>query len=99
MGKQLALKAAPAAPDSAPVLDTRAHAYTTEGDAAKAIEVQTQVVDLMPRAINYRIQLSRFHLQAGDKKKAREELERNRNQLGAAPLPEEARSLLQQLGG
>ncbi len=97
--KQFALKAAQAAPYSAPVLDTLAQAFAAEGNAAKAVEVQTQVVALMPRAINYRIQLTRFHLQAGDKKKVREELERIRSQLGTAPMPAEVQSLLQQVGG
>lgn len=97
--KQLALKAAQAAPYSAPVLDTLAQAFAAEGNAAKAVEVQTQVVDLMPRAINYRIQLARFHLQAGDKKKAREELERIRNQLGTGPMPADVQALAQRLDG
>jgi Flp pilus assembly protein TadD len=97
--KALALKAVQAAPYSAPVLDTLAHAFAAEGNAAKAVEIQTQVVELMPRATTYRVHLARFHLQAGDRKKAEEELDRLLAQLDGAPLPADVKALQQQLRG
>lgn len=63
------------APDSAPFQDTLAFCLAAENQLARAIEVQTRAVDLAPAAPNFRLQLARLHLRAGDKDAAIIQLE------------------------
>jgi putative PEP-CTERM system TPR-repeat lipoprotein len=95
----LAKKAAEVAPYSPAVLDTLAAAYDASGNAGKAAEVQGMAVDLVPRAQPYRLRLVQYLLNAGDKTKARQELERVQDQLGGNPPSELMRNLQQKLRG
>jgi predicted Zn-dependent protease len=89
----LALAASKAAPYSPPILDTLAQAYAARSDLKKALQWQSMSVAMSPRNPVYRINLVKLHLQAGEKKEAREELERMQSQWGTAPLPAEVAKL------
>ena len=62
------------APKSAPVMDTLALALAAEQQLPRAVDVQKQAVAAAPEAYNFRLQLARLMLQAGDKATARSEL-------------------------
>lgn len=72
----MALRAQRLAPGSASVLDTLAQAHAAARQWTKAIEWQSRAVALQPRNGELRLRLARWHLEAGDKPKAREELQR-----------------------
>ena len=71
----LAEQALQRAPKAAAVMDTLAFSLAAEQQLPRAIEVQTQAVAAAPQAHQFRLQLARFYLQAGDKAKARTELD------------------------
>ena len=71
----LAEEATKLVPDRAPLLDTLAAALAAEGQLPKAIEVQARAVARAPTDSSMRLNLARYYLKAGDKTKARTELE------------------------
>jgi putative PEP-CTERM system TPR-repeat lipoprotein len=95
----LAEKALQKAPRSAAVLDTLAYTLAAEQKLPRAIEVQARAVAAAPTAPQFRLQLAKLHLQAGDKPSARTELQALA-QLGAAfSRQAEVSELLKQAGG
>ena len=71
----MAERAVKLAPDRAALMDTLALSYAQENQAAKAVELQTKVVAKAPEVPDYRLNLARFQLQAGNKDAARTELQ------------------------
>jgi putative PEP-CTERM system TPR-repeat lipoprotein len=71
----LAEQALQRAPKAAAVMDTLAFSLAAEQQLPRAIEVQVQAVAAAPQAHQFRLQLAKLHLQAGDKAKARTELD------------------------
>lgn len=96
---RLARKAADAQPDSAPLLDTLAQALHATGDTRGAVTAQAMAVDLAPREAAFRLALARLLMAAGERRKAREELERLTTADANHPHTGEARKLLAELGG
>lgn len=92
----MAVAAAKAAPYSPPIMDTVAHAYAEGGNTKKALEWQSRAVQMAPKVLAYRLQLVKLHLKAGEKKDARDELERALAQVGSGPVPAEAKALAAQ---
>jgi len=72
----MADRAAALAPKNPSVLDTLAQAQAEEGQLPKAIVTAKQVLVLAPNAPRYRLSLAKLYLRAGDKSKARDELQR-----------------------
>ena len=71
-----AQKAVQLAPWSSDCLDTLAAAYAAAGQMNRAKETQAKAVALAPQHGQFRLTLSRYLINAGDKDKAREELEK-----------------------
>lgn len=95
----MAEKAFAKAPKSPAVMDTLAYTLAAEQKWPRAIELQTQAVAASPDSAQFRLQLARLHLQAGDKPSARTELQ-TLAKLGAAyPRQAEVTELLKQAGG
>ena len=85
-------------PDSPLLMDTLALSLASEHQLAKAISLQAKVVAMAPGAPQYRLQLAKFQLQAGDKASARIELD-TLSRLGAAfPRQAEVAELLKASG-
>ena len=72
----LAERAVRLAPNQPALLDTLAGALAAEQKLPKAIDMQTLAVQLAPDVGGYRLALAKLMLQAGDKVKARVELDR-----------------------
>ncbi len=72
----LAEQALKQAPKAAAVMDTLAFSLAAEQQLPRAIEVQSQAVAAAPEAPQFRLQLAKLHLQAGDKPSARTELDK-----------------------
>ncbi len=72
----LAQRAAAAAPDEPAVLDTLAQALAASGEVDDAIETQSRAVRLAPATAELRLSLARLLLQAGEKARAKTELQR-----------------------
>ncbi len=70
----LAEQALKGAPKSGAVMDTLALALAAENQLPRAVDVQKQAVAATPQAHNFRLQLAKLMLQAGDKANARSEL-------------------------
>ncbi len=70
----LAEKAQKLAPASAAVMDTLAFTLAAENQLPRALVVQAQAVTSAPDAPQFRLQLAKLQLQAGDKASARTEL-------------------------
>jgi cellulose synthase operon protein C len=70
----LAEQALQQAPKAASVLDTLALALASENNLKRALEVQRQAVSAAPDNPNFRLQLAKLLVQAGDKASARSEL-------------------------
>jgi len=92
----LAEKALQRAPKSPAVMDTLAFTLAAENQLPRAIEVQTQAVAAAPEAHQFRLQLARLQLQAGDKAAARTELEKLAKLGSAFPRQGEVSELLKQ---
>ncbi|CAD5374585.1 putative PEP-CTERM system TPR-repeat lipoprotein [Rubrivivax sp. A210] len=90
----MAQRAVRGAPDLAPAVDTLALAYAANAHLDKAIEWQKRAVALAPKTGLFRLQLARFHLRAGEKDKAREQLMRLQDQGSDFPAQDEVRRLL-----
>ena len=95
----MAEKALQKAPKSSAVMDTLAFALAAEQQLPRAIEVQTQAVAAAPAAPQFRLQLARLHLQAGDKPSALTELQTLAKLGPAFPRQAEVTDLLKQAGG
>lgn len=72
----LAEKANKLAPGRAPFMDTLAEVLATQGNLAKAIDVQKAAVALDPELHLHRLHLAKYYASAGRKSDAREELKR-----------------------
>jgi cellulose synthase operon protein C len=70
----LAERAVKLAPDQPLLMDTLALAYAQENQVEKAVELQTRTVKMAPGVHDYRLNLARLRLQAGDVPGARLEL-------------------------
>jgi putative PEP-CTERM system TPR-repeat lipoprotein len=68
-------KANQLAPNQPPLMDTWAMLLSEKGQHAKAIELQNKALSAQPTNNGYRLNLARIYLAAGDKAKARTELE------------------------
>lgn len=80
---ELAQHAVNLAPAQAVIVDTLAFALASDDQAQKALAAQKRAVELSPADDNFRLNLARIAVQAGDKELARKELERLRS-LGTA---------------
>jgi putative PEP-CTERM system TPR-repeat lipoprotein len=72
----LAERAVKAAPNQPPLMDTLALALAAESQLPRALELQKKAVELAPEAPMFRLTLAKLQLQAGEKAKARIELEK-----------------------
>ena len=70
----MAEKALALSSDAPALMDTLAFCLAAEGQLPRALEVQAKVVAAAPDAAQFRLQLAKLHLQAGDKPSARTEL-------------------------
>lgn len=98
-GVALAEKALKYNPGTPALLDTLAFALAVEQQLPRAIEVQSQAVAASPNQPQYRLQLARLQLQAGDKVNARLELARLAKLGAAFPKQDEVAALLKEAGG
>ncbi len=73
---EVAVSAVRLEPWNAEILDTLAFAYAVAGKKEKAVQAQTRAVVLAPQSGQLRLNLSRLLLAAGEKTKAREELQK-----------------------
>ena len=98
-GTELADKAVKLAPGQPALLDTLALCLATDKDPKKAVEVQTKAVALAPEAPQFRLQLAKYQIQAGDRPSARTELQKL-SKLGSGFAKQaEVAELLKQTGG
>lgn len=97
-GVALAERALKTAPDAPAMLDTLALAQAAENQLAKAVETQAKAVKLAPDAPQYRLQLARLQVQAGDKASARGELQTLAALGDKFPRQAEVAELLKSLG-
>ena len=95
----LAEKALQKAPKSPAVMDTLAYALAADQQLPRAIKVQAQAVAAAPASPQFRLQLAKLHLQAGDKPGARTELQALAKLGTAYPRQAEVSDLLKQAGG
>lgn len=93
---ELAEKANAMRPDSPALMDTLALALAADGKLDRAITLEKQAVDLAPEGHQYRLNLARFMVQAGDKAGAREHLEQLSRHGDKFARQDEVRSLLSQ---
>lgn len=71
----VAERAVAAAPGQLAFQDTLALALSHENQHAKAIELQKQTIAKAPQALSFRLTLAKIYLQAGEKARARSELD------------------------
>ena len=95
----LAEQAYKRAPKSPAVLDTLAFTLAADKQLPRAIELQTQAVAAAPDAPQFRLQLAKLHIQAGDKPSARDELAKLAKLGEAYPRQAEVAELLKSTGG
>jgi len=93
----LAERAVKAAPDRAPLLDTLATAQAAEGQVGKAIETQKRALVLRPDEPGLRLNLAAHYVQNGDKRQAKEELDRLAAMGDRFPRQAEVEALLKKL--
>jgi len=72
----LAEKAVQLAPKQAPFLDTLSSVLEAENKLPRAIEVQSQALELQPQNHDLRLRLAKLYLKSGDKRLAAAELNR-----------------------
>jgi putative PEP-CTERM system TPR-repeat lipoprotein len=68
-------RAVKAAPNQPPLMDTLAMVLSQEGQHAKAVELQKQVVAKAPQLPGFRLNLAKIQLAAGDRTQARQVLQ------------------------
>ena len=94
----LAERAVAAAPQNADLLDTLAQAQAAEGQLDAAIATQKRAVSTAPDAPALRLTLARILVQAGDRAKAKTELDRLAALGDGFTQQADVRLLLQTLG-
>jgi FimV-like protein len=101
LGKDGALghaeKANTLAPNQPQFMDTLAMVLSARGEHAKAVELQAKALALQPKSDALRLNLARIYIAAGDKTKARAELETISKAGDTSPYPAEASALLKTL--
>jgi putative PEP-CTERM system TPR-repeat lipoprotein len=71
----LAQKANQLLPDRAPLIDTLSYALEAENKVSEAIEAQKRAIALAPKDSNMALRLAKLYIKAGDKTRARAELD------------------------
>jgi putative PEP-CTERM system TPR-repeat lipoprotein len=84
-------------PDNAAVVDTLGWMLVERGDATRGVELLQKAVSAAPNAQEIRYHLAQAWVKAGDKAKARNELERLLSTDAKFPQQDEALALLKQL--
>ena len=84
-------------PDNAAIADTLGWMLVEQGNTARGIEILQKAVAAAPKAQEIRFHLAQGLIKAGDKAKAREELERIQANGTKFPQATEANALLKQL--
>jgi len=95
----LAEQAVKLAPGQPLLMDTLALSYAQENQLVKAVELQTRVVALAPDTHDYRLNLAKLQIQAGDNASARAELAKLVAKGKAYAGQDEVMRLLKTLGG
>jgi len=95
---ELAEKAVKLAPEQPLLMDTLALSYAQENQLEKAVTLQSRVVKLAPGIYDYRLNLARLRIQAGDIPGARVELSTLVALGKAYPSQDEVAKLLQTMG-
>jgi len=95
----LAEQAVKLAPGQALLMDTLALSYAQENQLAKAVELQTRVVALAPDTGDYRLNLAKLQIRAGDTASARTELAKLVAKGKNYASQDEVTRLLKTLGG
>ncbi len=95
---EIALRASQAAPNEPAVLDTLAMAQAMENRLSEAIATQTRALELAPDAPDFRLSLARLLVQAGEKAKAKIELDKLRGLGTRFSRQDEVTKLLQSIG-
>jgi putative PEP-CTERM system TPR-repeat lipoprotein len=90
-------KANQLAPKQPQFMDTLAMVLSAKGEHAKAIELQTQAVTLQPANNALKLNMARIYVAAGDKARARTELDALAKLNGRLPLQQEVAQLLKTL--
>jgi putative PEP-CTERM system TPR-repeat lipoprotein len=93
----MAEKALALAPSAAPVLDTLAKALASEGQFERAIDVQKKAIAVMPDRHQYRLNLAKHLIKAGQVAEARRELDSLRRLEVKAQLQTEVEELREDL--
>jgi putative PEP-CTERM system TPR-repeat lipoprotein len=94
MDKALAL-----APDSPALLDTMALCLAAEQQLPRALEFQAKAIAAAPGALQFKLQMAKLQLQAGDKAQARVELDKLAKLGASYPRQAEVAELLKSIGG
>ena len=95
----LAKKVNELAPNRAPLMDTLAASFASEGKLKPAIELQSRVVALSPDQADFRLTLAKLQLEAGDREAARLNLTKLSKYGPEFANKAEALRLLKSLGG
>jgi putative PEP-CTERM system TPR-repeat lipoprotein len=93
----LAQRANELVPNQPAFMDTLALILTADGDHAKAIDLQLKALSLQPESATMRLNLAKMYIAAGDKAKARTELETLAKLDDKHPLHAEVSALLKAL--
>jgi cellulose synthase operon protein C len=94
---EYAQKATTLKPDSPSLFDTLATAYAAENKLPQAVDAQKKAIGLDPGNPMFRLNLAKIHIQAGDKAKARVELEAVTNATNSGSLRAEADQMMKSL--
>ena len=87
-------KANQIAPNQPALMDTWAMLLSDKGQHAKAIELQTKVLLAEPANAGFKLNLAKIYLAAGDKKKARSELDKLAKLGDKSPVQSEVAALM-----
>jgi FimV-like protein len=94
---EYAQKADQLMPNQPQIMDTLATVLSAKGETAKAIELQTKAVALQPGNNALKLNLARLYIAAGDKARARTELDALAKLGETNPVSQEATALLKVL--
>ena len=94
---EYAEKANQLAPNQPPLMDTWAMLLSGKGQHAKAIELQTKAVQAQPSNSGFKLNLAKIYLAAGEKAKARAELDALAKSGDNAAIKDEVAALLTKL--
>ena len=95
----LAERALKAAPDTPALMDTLAFCLAAENQLPRAVQVQAKVVAAAPDTPQFRLQLAKLQIQAGDKPGARSELAKLAKLGPGYARQAEVAELLKSMGG